>query len=45
MSYFVTPLLHLRAENLRDAAYLLACNVKFRSFDLYAVERAKRDFG
>ena len=45
MSCFVAPLLHLRAENLRDAGDLLARNVKFRRFDLYAVERAKRDFG
>lgn len=45
MSYFVAPLLHLRAENLRDAGDLLARNVKFRRFDLYAVERAKRGFG
>ncbi len=45
MSCFVAPLLHLRAENLRDAGDLLARNVKFRRFDLYAVERAKRGFG
>ncbi len=45
MSYFVAPLLHLRAENLSDAGDLLARNVKFRRFDLYAVERAKRGFG
>ena len=45
MSYFVAPLLHLRAENLRDAGNLLARNVKFCRFDLYAVERAKRGFG
>ena len=44
MSCFVAPLLHLRAENLRDAGDLLARNVKFRRFDLYAVERAKRGF-
>lgn len=45
MSCFVAPLLHLRAENLRDAGDLLARNVKFRRFDLHAVERAKRGFG
>ena len=46
MSYFVSPLAlpHLRAENLRDARDLLARNVKFRRFDLHAVERAKRGF-
>ena len=30
---------HLRAENLRDAAYLLAIYVKFRRFHPHAVER------
>lgn len=47
MSCFVAPLAlpHLRAENLRDAWDLLAFHVKFRRFDLYAVERAKRGFG
>lgn len=47
MSCFVAPLAlpHLRAENLRDARDLLALYVKFRRFDLYAVERAKRGFG
>ncbi len=48
MSCFVVPiapLLHLRAENLRDAGDLLARNIKFRRFDLHAVERAKRGFG
>ena len=45
MSYFVAPLPYLRAENLRDARDLLAFYVKFRRFDLYAVERAKRGFG
>ncbi len=47
MSCFVAPLalFHLRAENLRDTGNLLARNVKFRRFDLYAVERAKRGFG
>lgn len=47
MSCFAAPLalFHLCAENLRDAAYLLALYVKFRRFDLYAVERAKRGFG
>ncbi len=47
MSCFVAPLAlpHLRAENLRDAGDLLAFHVKFRRFDLYAVERAKRGFG
>lgn len=44
MSCFVAPLLHLRAENLRDAGDLLAFYVKFRRFDLYAIERAKRGF-
>ena len=38
-------LLYLCAENLRYAGYLLTRNVKFRRFDLYAVERAKRGFG
>lgn len=45
MSCFVAPLPHLRAENLRDAGDLLALYIKFRRFDLYAVERAKRGFG
>ena len=44
MSCFAA-LLHLRAENLRDAGDLIALYIKFRRFDLYAVERAKRDFG
>ena len=39
MSYFVAPLPHLRAENLRDAGYLLAFYVKFRRFHPHAVER------
>lgn len=47
MSCFVAPLalFHLCAENLRDARDLFALYIKFRRFNLYAVERAKRGFG